>query len=103
MRDFASVKQGRKVALTSRIMQLVHELCRKKIHVTKRDLFYTDVKLFKKQSESDEIIEDVAAMIGSTRSSLNGQPHTHCRTCHASVALCSCLFFMCCTSCSGGI
>ena len=26
--------------------QLVHELCTKRIHVTKRDLFYTDVKLF---------------------------------------------------------
>jgi meiotic recombination protein SPO11 len=24
----------------------VHELCLKRIHVTKRDLFYTDVKLF---------------------------------------------------------
>jgi len=24
----------------------VHELCVKRIHVTKRDLFYTDVKLF---------------------------------------------------------
>jgi hypothetical protein len=25
---------------------LVHQLCTKQIHVTKRDLFYTDVKLF---------------------------------------------------------
>lgn len=27
--------------ITTRILQLVHELCRKRIHVTKRDLFYT--------------------------------------------------------------
>lgn len=35
----------------TRVMQLVHELCRKSIHVTKRDLFYTDVKLFEDQSQ----------------------------------------------------
>ena len=33
-------------AITTRILGLVHELCAKRIHVTKRDLFYTDVKLF---------------------------------------------------------
>jgi hypothetical protein len=33
-------------AITTRILGLVHELCNKRIHVTKRDLFYTDVKLF---------------------------------------------------------
>jgi len=27
--------------ITTRILQLVHELCTKRIHVTKRDLFYT--------------------------------------------------------------
>lgn len=32
--------------ITARILGLVHELCTKRIHVTKRDLFYTDVKLF---------------------------------------------------------
>jgi meiotic recombination protein SPO11 len=47
-------------------------LCQK-IHVTKRDLYYTDVKLFQNQTDSDIVIEDVAAMLGSTRSSLNGE------------------------------
>ena len=32
--------------MTTRILGLVHELLGKNIHVTKRDLFYTDVKLF---------------------------------------------------------
>lgn len=36
----------RKAAITTRILSLVHQLCIKRIHVTKRDLFYTDVKLF---------------------------------------------------------
>src|SRR3546814_10332017 len=31
--------------------QLLHEILSKGIHITKRDLFYTDVKLFKQQNE----------------------------------------------------
>lgn len=45
------------------------------VHVTRavaKDLFYTDVKLFQKQSESDSVLDDAACMIGCTRSSLNG-------------------------------
>ena len=45
-RQFASTATCRKAAITARILGLVHELCNKRIHVTKRDLFYTDVKLF---------------------------------------------------------
>ena len=45
-RPFASTATCRKAVITTRILQLVHELCVKRIHVTKRDLFYTDVKLF---------------------------------------------------------
>ncbi|CAN0269979.1 unnamed protein product, partial [Ectocarpus sp. 8 AP-2014] len=43
----------------------------KGIHITKRDMFYTDVKLFKEQSESDNVLDDVACMVGCTRSCLN--------------------------------
>ena len=46
-RPFASTSTcSRKAVITTRILQLIHELCLKRIHVTKRDLFYTDVKLF---------------------------------------------------------
>jgi meiotic recombination protein SPO11 len=45
-RPFASIQACRKTAITTRILGLVHELCNKQINVTKRDLFYTDVKLF---------------------------------------------------------
>ena len=41
------------------------------IHITKRDLFYTDVKLFVDQSESDGVLDDLACMIGCTRSNLH--------------------------------
>jgi hypothetical protein len=73
VREFAHIKNGRKAAITTRILGLVYELCKKQIHVTKRDLFYTDVKLFTKQGDSDDVIEDVACMLGCTRTSLNGQ------------------------------
>ena len=43
----------------------------KRIHITKRDLFYTDVKLFVNQMDSDGVLDDVATMIGCTRSNLH--------------------------------
>jgi meiotic recombination protein SPO11 len=49
-------------------MQLLHTVLMKKIHITKRDLFYTDVKLFVDQAESDGVLDDIATMIGCTRS-----------------------------------
>lgn len=70
-RMFANTATVRKVAIMTRIMGLVWELCKKGIHVTKRDLFYTDVKLFKSQNESDEVLNDVACMVGCTRTSLS--------------------------------
>ena len=48
-----------------------HQVVKKNIHITKRDLFYTDVKLFTKQEESDSILDDVSVMLGCTRTSLN--------------------------------
>jgi len=70
-RVFSNASSARKTAITTRLMQIVLELCSKGIHVTKRDLFYTDVKLFKQQTESDDVLDDVACMVGCTRSSLN--------------------------------
>ncbi|XP_068644135.1 DNA topoisomerase 6 subunit A [Aristolochia californica] len=70
-RSFSNLSTVRKIAITTRVLRLIHELCRKNIHVTKRDLFYTDVKLFKDQSQSDSVLDDVSCMLGCTRSSLN--------------------------------
>ena len=71
VRSFTSTATVRKSAITARVMQLAHQILLKGIHVTKRDLFYTDVKLFKDQNESDTVLDDVACMVGCTRSSLN--------------------------------
>ena len=70
-RLFGSLSSVRKTAMMTRVLELVRQLCKKGIHVTKRDLFYTDVKLFTKQTDSDECIEEAAAMLGCTRASLN--------------------------------
>lgn len=71
LRPFAAVGSVRKATVTSRIMSLIHQLCIRSIHVTKRDLFYTDVKLFQDQSQSDGVLDDVSCILGCTRSSLN--------------------------------
>lgn len=70
-RAFANTATVRKAAITTRIMGLVWELCTKGIHTTKRDLYYTDVKLFRTQTESDDVLNDVACMVGCTRTSLS--------------------------------
>ena len=64
-------QESRKAAITTRVLQLLHAVLLKRIHITKRDLFYTDVKLFVDQSESDGVLDDVATMIGCTRSNLH--------------------------------
>jgi len=71
LRQFAHPKNARKTAITTRILQIIYEICCKQIHVTKRDLFYTDVKLFVDQRDSDIVLDDVACMVGCTRTSLN--------------------------------
>ncbi|XP_058109983.1 DNA topoisomerase 6 subunit A [Magnolia sinica] len=71
VRSFSSVSTVRKTTITARVLSLVHQLALKNIHVTKRDLFYTDVKLFGDQSQSDAVLDDVSCMLGCTRSSLN--------------------------------
>ena len=70
-RSFMNVRESRKSAITLRVMQLLHAVLVKRIHITKRDLFYTDVKLFVDQAESDGVLDDVATMIGCTRSNLH--------------------------------
>ncbi|KAI4341801.1 hypothetical protein MLD38_026481 [Melastoma candidum] len=71
LRPFAHMSSVRKSTITARILHLIHQLCLRDIHVTKRDLFYTDVKLFQDQSQSDAVLDDVSCMLSCTRSSLN--------------------------------
>jgi meiotic recombination protein SPO11 len=70
-KKFADSASSRKMAITTRVMQLIHNILGKGIHITKRDLFYTDVKLFVDQMDSDHVLDDIATMAGCTRSNLN--------------------------------
>ena len=54
-----------------RIMELVHQLLLENIHVTKRDLYYTDVPLFENQNRTDEAIENLAVLLQIPRNSLH--------------------------------
>ena len=52
-----------------RVLEKVNELLVKDLHATKREIFYSDVKLFSEQKNSDKSIEDVASMLYTTRNS----------------------------------
>ncbi|KAL0245941.1 hypothetical protein GEMRC1_007157 [Eukaryota sp. GEM-RC1] len=71
IRSFANVSMVKKTAIMCRVLRLVRELCDKGIHTTKRDLFYTDVKLFGDQLASDDMLDDCACLLGVTRTSLH--------------------------------
>lgn len=70
-RSFDSTAQVRKTVIMTRVMDMLHQVLRRNIHTTKRDLFYADVKLFKSQDESDAVLDDVACVVGCTRTSLH--------------------------------
>ena len=70
-RNFAHSSESQKTAIMTRVLDLVYHVLKQGIHVTKRDLFYSDVNLFKNQRQSDSMLDDVAVMLGCTRSSLH--------------------------------
>jgi len=69
--SLASLQSIRKATIIARILDIVHELLEEDIHATKREVFYNDVVLFEEQRDSDEALEDVAAMLGVDRWSLH--------------------------------
>ncbi|UCE10922.1 MAG: hypothetical protein JSW61_03050 [Candidatus Thorarchaeota archaeon] len=56
---------------TARVMEIVYKLLKSNLHATKREVFYSDVNLFRDQKYSDKIIEDLASMIQTTRDSIH--------------------------------
>ncbi|MFX1444930.1 MAG: hypothetical protein ACFFHV_16080 [Promethearchaeota archaeon] len=66
-KQFHSLTSVADMTRLMRILEIVDELLVKDIHATKREIFYTDVKLFGDQKNSDKSIEDVATMLYTTR------------------------------------
>jgi hypothetical protein len=62
---------SRSLAQILRVMEVVHEHLLKNAVITKRDLYYRDVRLFRNQTVVDRIVDDLAATISVNRSSLN--------------------------------
>lgn len=56
---------------TARVMEIVYNLLKANLHATKREVYYSDVNLFRDQKYSDKIIEDVASMLQTTRDSVH--------------------------------
>ncbi|MHA1936229.1 MAG: helix-hairpin-helix domain-containing protein, partial [Candidatus Thorarchaeota archaeon] len=56
---------------TARVMEIIFQLLQVNLHATKREVFYSDVNLFRDQKYSDKIIEDVASMLQTTRDSVH--------------------------------
>ncbi|MCY3411859.1 MAG: hypothetical protein INQ03_09525 [Candidatus Heimdallarchaeota archaeon] len=70
-RQFRSLSSVKSVKQLTYLMKHMYEQLDRNIHVTKRDLFYNDVNAFETQNTSDNLIEDVGAMLQVTRPSLN--------------------------------
>lgn len=70
-RAFRSLSSVKSVQQLSRIMTILDEILSRDIHATKRDIFYNDVNTFESQSTSDNLIEDLSALLNVTRPSLN--------------------------------
>jgi len=66
-KQFHSLTSVADITRLIRVLEIVNELLKKDIHATKREIYYTDVKLFQEQKNSDKSIEDAATMLYTTR------------------------------------
>lgn len=66
---FHSLSSVADITRLMRVLEAVNELLVKDLHATKREIFYSDVKLFGEQKNSDKSIEDIATMLYTTRNS----------------------------------
>ncbi|KAL9708669.1 endodeoxyribonuclease [Leucoagaricus gongylophorus] len=67
----SNVASLRPFAQLFRVMDLAHEAIIDDIPITKRDIYYNDVQLFKSQKTVDTLVDDLAATLDLGRSFLN--------------------------------
>lgn len=68
-KHFHSLTSVADITRLVRVLEIINELLEKDMHATKREVYYSDVNLFKEQRNSDRSIEDVATMLYTTRNS----------------------------------
>ena len=66
-KQFHSLTSVADITRLMKVLEKVNELLIKDLHATKREIFYSDVKLFQDQKNSDKSIEDAATMLYTTR------------------------------------
>ncbi|KAF9462276.1 Spo11/DNA topoisomerase VI subunit A [Collybia nuda] len=71
-----------------RVLDLAHEAVINGVPVTKRDIYYKDVPLFKKQRVVDDLVDDVAATFGLGRSDLNIRATSKGLVCGSGLTIC---------------
>jgi len=70
-RNFMNLGNVRRFVQTQAVAATIVELLKLDKHAQLRDVFYNRAYLFETQAESDNIIEDLAAALGTTRESLH--------------------------------
>lgn len=68
-KQFHTLTSVEDITRLMKVLENVYELLRTNDYATKREIFYTDVPLFKDQKNSDKNIEDLSTMLYTTRNS----------------------------------
>ncbi|MHA1617912.1 MAG: hypothetical protein ACTSVZ_01435, partial [Promethearchaeota archaeon] len=68
-KSLLTLTSAQETARLMKVLEIIHELLRKKKHMTKREVFYGDVNLFQEQKSSDVCIEDASTLLRTTRNS----------------------------------
>ncbi|MHA1146869.1 MAG: hypothetical protein ACTSR8_01335 [Promethearchaeota archaeon] len=68
-KQFHSLTSVADITRLIRVIEIIHELLKKNLHASKREIFYSDVNLFVEQKNSDKCIEDAATLLYTTRNS----------------------------------
>lgn len=69
--SFISPKQVRKLVLSLKLLAIIYNLLQAQAVCTKRDIYYRNVTLYRKQSVVDDIVENIALLLHVPRWRLN--------------------------------
>ncbi|EGG09195.1 uncharacterized protein MELLADRAFT_104525 [Melampsora larici-populina 98AG31] len=62
---------AKELAMLLRIVEITHDAISRNVTVTKREIYYRDVNLFKTQTQVDRLVDDLAATLEISRAELH--------------------------------
>ncbi|KAH9808999.1 Spo11/DNA topoisomerase VI subunit A [Melampsora americana] len=62
---------AKELAMLLRIVEIIHDAISRDVTVTKRDIYYRDVNLFKTQIQVDRLVDDLSATLEISRADLH--------------------------------